>query len=343
MKRFTLEHTGRFDSVAVIVNDAIGNFVVSTPLLQKIHKHWQPSRLTFFGGQRTEAFQNHCELLTESVLLFGKEPCRALDLCRTFADEFDIVVNLESQPLAKQAGWVIGGNRALGIGRFMDPMGGSELAPSPDPLGDFIRYSNWMDPATLAKLPEVESPFIGEIFVRMCGLNGPIPPYQLPWQTVETDLPRVWISTSASLDCKLWPLSHWVEVGKLLQSKGIKPGILGAPRSLQASWKGWDSEDELIAMGLADDWRGKLSLLEVVGALRNSDLTITIDNGIGHIAAAARCPEIVLYREGIHRLWAPPVPTLFPLFPSPGQAVDSIGSATVCHLIDQLLPVKCYA
>lgn len=333
MKRLTCKHHGPFDSVAVIANDAIGNFVVSTPLLQKIHECWHPKKLTYVGGVRTEIFQAHSDLIDENLNIFGVAEEDAFHACQSLENQFDVVVNLENHPIAKRAASILAGDRAVGVGRFANASG-AELPPSDDPLGDFLRISDWTHPHITELLPNLETGFIGEIFVRMCGMPGPIPAYQLPSRPVTIPTPRVFLSTSASLSCKLWPREKWIALAENLAAWGLKPGILGAPRCQQSVWTGWDTEDELLRLGLAEDWRGKLSLLEVMGALSKADLVVTIDNGIGHMAAAAHCPAIVLYREGIHRLWAPPRSSVVPLFPSEGQPVALIEVEKVFSAIE---------
>ncbi len=343
MERLTSNHLGPFESVAVIANDAIGNFVVATPLLQKIHQVWSPRQLTYFGGARTELFQSHSSEIQRSIHLFGIQPEVALTECKKLKGSFEVVINLENSPIAKRAAQILACKDTFVAGHLFKDDGNEDFEPPIGELGDFLRFTDWTAPGLMDRYACLNSSFIGEIFVRMCGLKGPVPHYKLPSLPGTVPVPPALISTSASLSCKLWPTSKWIEIAVWLNELGIRPGIVGAAKSARASWQGWDGEDELVRLGLAEDLRGRLNLLESVWALSQAKIAITIDNGVGHMSAASSCPSVVLYREGIHRLWHPPYETASAVITKAGEPVASVSVEAVQKAVLEQLGVLAYA
>ena len=154
--------------------------------------------------------------------------------------------------------------------------------------------------------------------------------------TPNRELPDVWVSASASLPDKLWPLDKWLQVLNFLHSQGKRVGLLGAKPSTQSQfWKGGSDEDKLVEAGVLD-FRGEFTLPEVVGAISRSKLVFTLDNGILHLSCGTNTPIIGLFREGIHRLWAPPNPHLTVLCPRPEEYVSEIGVDQVIESIQSL-------
>ena len=52
--------------------------------------------------------------------------------------------------------------------------------------------------------------------------------------------------------------------------------------------------------------RGRITLPQVAGAIAKAKAVVSLDNGILHLACSTATPTVGLYRNGIHRLWAPP-------------------------------------
>ena len=83
----------------------------------------------------------------------------------------------------------------------------------------------------------------------------------------------------------------------------------------------------------AEDMRGVLTLPQVAGALANAKSVVSLDNGILHLACSTETPTVGLYRNGIHRLWAPPSPSLKVIEPGEGATVDSISLKAVIEAV----------
>ncbi len=290
--------------MALVSNDALGNFVVTTPLLQMLRERFRPESLIVFGGSRTAELGENSDLIDRFVPLHGMPP-------REFAqahggDDFDLVVNVEQTAWAKAATAILCGEDTLVCGPCIDERGRADLPFPDDERGELWRDQTWIAPDLATRYPFLSSGFIGEIFARLAYLEGPVPPYRVPQAGPGRAIPDLLIATSASLPEKLWPLASWQAVLSTLREDGISVGLIGAPpRSQKAHWQGGDAEDELISQGLCEDLRGQFTLPQVVGALGACRAVLTLDNGILHLAAATSTPTVGLFREGIHRLWAP--------------------------------------
>jgi heptosyltransferase III len=311
--------------VAVIANDAIGNFVVATPLLQMLVPELAPSFLMYFGGTRTAEYEAASDLFDAHFPLHGTDPAEALAKAPR---NFDLIVNVENSTFAKAFAAFLAGPETQLCGPCLGSRG--DIPFPEDPRGDLWRDKEWVAEDLSARYPFLSSGYIAEIYARLAYLEGEVPRYRLPKQPV-SDVPDVLIAASASLPDKLWPYEKWAEI---LSQIGRSVGLLGAPPAAQKQyWKGNSLEDDLVAQGLVHDLRGKFTLPQVTGALASAKLVLTLDNGILHVACATSTPVVGLFRYGIHRLWAPPVPNLSVLTPAPDQIVSDIPVETVLEAV----------
>lgn len=332
MRRYLGDDLGVTPKIAVVANDALGNFVVATPLMQMLRAKYPRATIVYFGGRRTAELQAASDLMDAQFPLHGNSIEEARDFASTF-EPFDWVINLEVGEHAKsfagqlKASWITGPCQVEG----------EDL-----PYGDDERARLWKDQDWIAadltmKYPFLRSGFIGEIFCRLCYLEGPIAGYRVPTEEPPTTA-DVLIAMSASLPEKLWPVERWIALTSALASKGLGIGLLGAKPSAQAQfWKGSGEENELISQGVVRDLRGSMSLPQVCGALARAKLVVTLDNGILHLAVAGGAPTVGLYRHGIHRLWAPPYPNLSIVVPPEGSLVSSLSVEEVLRAAELAL------
>ncbi len=327
MKRFV--GSGIVDSprIGIISNDAIGNFVVATPLSQCLRQMYPNSDLVYFGGTRTKELSGASDLFNQVVNLHGAKPSDSANKIVELRNdrEFDLIFNMEWGNLATAFTSIMCTDKTYICGPCLDEEGRSMMPFQPDSRGDLWRDQEWISPDLTSKYPFLRSGFIGELFCRLAYFEGEIPPYSLPSSQCPMELPDVLISTAVSLREKLWDPEKWFEILKELKVSGKSVGLLGAPPKEQKKyWKGDNLEDELVAKELVWDWRGKLSMPQVVDALQNVKNVLTVDNGILHLAASGNSNIIGLFRNGIHRLWAPPISNLEVIIPNPNQMVNEI-------------------
>ncbi len=335
MKRYCGESLPPRPRIAVISNDAIGNYVVVTPLLQMLRTAHNPSELCYFTGARTQELWSVDPKIDSGDVFLGVSPREAAALALQ-QGPFDLIVNVEWLPWAKAFAALLAGENTFVCGPALNGSGRSDLPFCEDERGRLWKDQEWISPDLTSKYPFLQTGFIGEIFCRLAYLSGDIPLYSVPSQKPLIKVPDVLIAMSASLEDKLWPLDSWREALTCLRKSGLTVGLLGAkPASQSAFWLGSAAETAVVDEGLAEDLRGQFTLPQVVSALAEAKLVLTLDNGILHLACAAETRTVGLFREGIHRLWAPPSPSLSVIIPEAGEPVSSISTKTVLKAIDR--------
>ncbi|RYG46502.1 hypothetical protein EON79_09970 [bacterium] len=304
----------------------MGNYVVSTPLLQALRREHPEAAIHYFSGPRTEELWQHDEAIAHGESLFGVPPSRSFAAERP---SYDLVVNVENSPLAKAFAARLAGPETAVVGPTLDDEGRGDLAFAPDARGDLWRDSEWIAADLPERYPFLGSGFIGEIFVRLSYLEGPVPEYRIYAEPTDSGC-DVLIAMSASLPEKLWPAEAWTAALTRLKAQGLTVGLLGAPPSRQGKyWKGGTAEESVVEDGLVRDLRGHFSLPQVVGALGEARAVLTLDNGIMHLAAAAGTPTVALFRHGIDRLWTPPQGAVVPVVAEEGGTVAELSAEAV--------------
>lgn len=337
MDRYQGQELPSNPKIAVIANDAIGNFVMATPLLQMLRDELKPSELHLYCGTRASEFYPDSKLADEFINLHGANPDAWIAMMQQRRGHYDLVVNCEASGLSKTTAWILGEEGCI-AGPSLGDGGRGELDYQNDDRGRLWSDPNWISNDIVLRYPFLKSPFISEIFARLCYLKGELAPYQVPKVDVDKDVPDIVISGAASIPEKLWPVDRWIEVTHRLGRSGHSIGLVGAKPSDQAKyWKGGLDEEKLLEFGLIADLRGHYSLPEVVGVLAKAKVVLTIDNGILHLAVAAGTPTVGLYRFGIHRLWAPPFDQLTVITPGEGNPVSVISVERVVDAVEKAL------
>lgn len=308
MRRYGGEPLQAGERWAVVTNDALGNFVIATPLLQMFRAQHPGVTLDYYGGKRIQELSAASPLVDSSTPLLGMEP---RDFASTLPEPYDGVINFEVSPWAKSVTALLAGAEGRVVGPCLGEEGRDELPFLDDEPGRLAQDKEWIHEDICQRYSILQTPHISEIFARMAYLSGPVPPYLLPSADPGPGVPDVLIATTASLASKIWPLEKWQALADALGAAGYRVGLLGAKPKVQGQyWKGASDECTLATHPNVQDLRGTLTMPQVVGAIQAARAVITLDNGIMHFACATSTPVIGLFRFGIHRLWAPPVPNL---------------------------------
>ncbi len=336
MRRFKDQGVAPGSRIALVVNDALGNFAVTTPLAQALSRKYPGCPLDLWTGPMVMELAMASTRFERVHQLWDKEP-RACALSATDAGPYDLVVNVESSAWAKSLAAVLAGESGLVAGPCVDSCGRADLPFPDDEVGRLWKDLDWTAQNFANSHACLESGFIAEVFCRAAYLDGPVPPYELPVEHPGVDVPDVLVSTSASLDSKLWPTAHWMTAVEALQSQGLSVGVVGAKlKKRKSPWAGVETESRLVDELGVTDLRGKLSLPQVVGALARAEAVLTLDNGILHLAAYSKTPVVGLFRHGIHRLWAPPRENLAVVEPGVGRRVSDISPGQVSAALNNL-------
>lgn len=326
MRRYQGEDLKAEPRLAVVTNDNLGNFVIATPLMQMLRAR-HGGTLDYYGGTRVMELAESSDLVDFAYPLHGSSPREAAEVM--VGKSYDLVVNVEWTPWARAATSILAGRDTFVCGPCIGQDGRSDLAFPEDETGRLWADQEWLAEDVTTRYGCLDSGYIGEIFCRLAYLEGPVPFYRLPQSDPGVAVPDVWISASASLPDKLWPLEKWSALLQELWGKGLTVGLLGAKPGPQSKyWKGASDEDKLVEAGVLD-FRGAFTLPQVVGAIARAKQVVTLDNGILHLTCATDTPVVGLFREGIHRLWAPPRPNVRVVHPGPGANVAEIGVESV--------------
>jgi ADP-heptose:LPS heptosyltransferase len=318
--------------IAVVANDAIGNFVVSTPLLQMLRVVHGPVEIDYYGGVRTRELELASDIIDCTYPLHGTavhEASRDILIRISESGPYDLVINIESTAFAKAMTALLATAETWVVGPCLNE-GRGDLPFADDAVGRLAGDPCWISDTLLARYPFLHSSFIGEIFCRLAYLEGEPPPYRVPMDVAAGSGCDVIVAPSASLPEKLWPQENWVEVLRAIKTRGCSIGLVGAkPGEQERYWRGADVEETLLAQGLVHDLRGRFTLPQVVGLLDQAKVVLGVDNGILHLACATSTKTVGLFRRGIHRLWAAPSPGLTVLTHGEGEGVQAIPVATV--------------
>ncbi len=322
MKRYRGESLLEASRIAIVTNDSLGNYVVSTPLLQMLRSTHQPSTLHIYSGPKTEELWSHDPNIDWGFPFSGIDPDKALIHAK---GSYDLIVNLEASMWAKDFTRLLSREETYISGPCLQSEGNLDLPFGSDCRGKLAANQDWIADDLEDRFPCLQSPFIGEIFCRTSYLEGTVPPCSVPEQDPSMAIPDVLISTTASLPQKLWQPEKWVKVCQWLVSQGFSIGIIGAkPEDQRRYWFGEVSDQAILESVDATDLRGKLLLPEVAGALRKSKLCLTIDNGLLHVASSVGAPTVGFFRSGYSNLWAPRVDNLQVLTPEKDALVQDI-------------------
>ncbi len=342
--------------IAVLANDAIGNFAVCNPLLQVIRFHYPHCTLDYYGGERTAELETASLLEAEHTipyrLINWRTSIRGVKIRTAFRQAlrrqrflrgYHLVINVEaSEPYPTLCALL--GTGGFVAGPCLAPDGRGMYSFSEDPQGHLWADPDWKAPDLIKRYPFLTTGFISEIFIKASSLlpmpsspwPGGIPKYCFPKEKPPAVFEGV-VATGASLPEKMWPTEKWVELLSWLKTLGMRFALIGAPPKKARSLYAQVTDDkELVRKNLVEDWRGKLTLPEVVGALSDATLVISVDNGIVHLSAMEDVPTVALYRPGFERLWAPPNPNLVRISPMQG-AVRDIPVETVFRAIETVL------
>lgn len=114
------------------------------------------------------------------------------------------------------------------------------------------------------------------------------------------------LHTGASKKRKFWPSPHWVKLIELLQTKNMKPILIGAGKK--------DAENnQAINARLAQaipDLTNQLGLVDLAQLINMSRFYIGNDSGPMHLATSLNIPGIAIFGPTNDHLWGPLLPNM---------------------------------
>lgn len=310
MERFIGQPLPAAPHIAVMVWDKVGNFVVATVLLRGLRETYPGCTIDFFGGTRTEELEEASPLIDARFSLVGRAG-GLVDLAafvqRRVAAHgpYDLGINLDAEGLHEVAMGLL--RPRYVVGRAYDAESRRTVPPAEGRLQALASDPRWNRLDLLDDFGDVlTTQYIGEIFCRLAGVETDFTRPELPIHDPGPDVPDVLIATGGSRPAKSWPRPAWLRLAELLRAEGLSIGLIGIARARQAEHYGPATlDDELVDRAGVIDCRGRWTLPQVAGACRAARAAITIDNAIGHIAAAVGTPTVMLWGGSPWRLWQP--------------------------------------
>jgi ADP-heptose:LPS heptosyltransferase len=186
--------------------------------------------------------------------------------------------------------------------------------------GENDRYYNHAVREPTGEMHEVEKTFA---LVKVMGIEGePGPMVLVPdpeevknfkafreEHLPESDRPLLAVAISTRIEVNRWPEEKFTElIEQVLYKKLADVLLLWAPG--EAANPFFPGEDE-VAARIKEKVKGRLlayptpTLSALVAALSASDITLTLDTGSLHIAAALKLPTVALMRKGKAPQWYP--------------------------------------
>jgi ADP-heptose:LPS heptosyltransferase len=321
MERYRGQPLPQRPHVAVLVWDKPGNFVVATVVLRALRERFPGCTIDFFGGERTREFEEASCLIDARHSLVGL-PHGLAGLACFVADRaarhgpYDLGINLDFEPCFATAmallapRYVAGPSYEPDLRRKLP-----DAADRQQQLDDDLDWNRLGLSEEYADL--IGSNYLAELWCRRAGLSTVFFRPELPLADPGPGVPDVIVATGGTRSTKLWSIGRWLALARLLRGDGLSVGLVGVARAQQGRYGSSVAEDDrLVAEGGLVDLRGRWTLPQVAGAARAARAAVTIDNAIGHIAAAVGTPTVTLWGGSPWRLWASRMPNARHLLPA---------------------------
>jgi len=305
--------------IAIFSSTKVGNFVVITPLLRGIKEKYPDCTLDFFGSEVTQDFETQSPYIDWRFSLYNNHPAfleeftKAIVERRQVAGVYDLAINCDEfseinlvMVTALRPTYIAGAGLSADFGNRLDTKN--------DPVQRILQDEDWNSLDFLERHRGIiNTNYIGEIFARIAYIDTDFFKLELPSVAPSFPVPDLLIHATATRPAKMWSVHHWKQVIEWCDRQKLTVGIVGSKPEIQKElYNSADIEQELLFTTSLIDLRGKTSLVELAGALKEAKVCISIDTGPLHIAAAVGCPTIALFGNDAEgdgaspmRLWSP--------------------------------------
>ena len=116
---------------------------------------------------------------------------------------------------------------------------------------------------------------------------------------IDDGIPIALIHPAAAFDTKQWATENFARIAEFLEDRGFTMISIVAPHEGQIA-EALNQASSASIVSFAD-----LSLPEVTALARRARLFVGNDSGIAHIAAAVRCPSVVIFGSSNVTHWRP--------------------------------------
>jgi len=316
LQRYSGEPLGASPHIVVLGSCKVGNFVVSTPVLQGLRARFPDAVIGFLGSDVTADFEAALPCIDWRHSWDDPSPQAGLLLQQRLAEqrqqhgEVALAVNLDGfNPVTcalvpwLQPAYVVGGSLTANLRRSL-PWGAL-------PQQRFLNDPDWDSPAFLERYPGIfASNYIAELFAQLSFVadHVDVAAITLPSAAPPFAVPDVLIHCTTARGAKVWPFTGWRQVIDHLSGRGLSVGLVGSPPAAQReAYNAGAGEDELLASTALIDLRGRTSLIELAGACAQARAVVSVDAGPLHIAAAVGTPTLAVVGNDADGVGASPV------------------------------------
>ncbi len=255
--------------ILLITLSNIGDAVLTTPVLERLHQCFPEAVVDIVTDQRSSELFTHCPYRGEIILKHKRQGWRGLlRLMRTLRrTRYDLIVDLRTDGLAyllrAHRALTKWGRRPLGPHAVQHHMGVITALTGPDIPPTRV----WLDDASRA--------FAAEKLEELPGNR---------WLAV---------GPGANWLPKIWPVHRFRELASLLADYFDGVVLLGGPKDRERS--------QAVGEGLCLphlDLTGRTGLLQAAALLERCHAFVGNDSGLGHLASAVGTPTLIVFGPG---------------------------------------------
>ena len=324
--------------IVVLGSCKVGNFVVSTPVLEGLKARFPGAVIGFVGSEITVDFEAAHPAIDWRHSWDSPAPGAGLALQQALAARISqhgpvaLALNLDGfNPVTcSLVPWLAptyvgGGSLTSNLRRSL-------------PWGDeaqqrFLADLDWDSPAFLARYQGIfSSNYIAELFCQMAYVSEYSDPtaISLPCAEPPFAVPDLLIHCTTARSAKLWPFESWRQVLQYCGERGWSVGLVGSPPAAQKeAYNAGDSEEYLLAKTELIDLRGRTSLIQLAGACAKAKAVISVDAGPLHIAAAVGTPTLAIVGNDQNSVGASPLRLWLPRCANVSRTVSE-ASCSAC-------------
>jgi len=338
MQRYGGESLGPSPHIVVLGSCKVGNFVVSTPVLQGLKARFPGAVLGFIGSEVTADFEAAHPAIDWRLSWDDPSAGAGLALQQALAARIAkhgpvaLALNLDGfNPVTctlvpwLAPAYVAGGSLTANLRRTL-PWG-------EEPQQRFLADPDWDSQAFLDRYEGIfKSNYIAELFCYLAYVSEYSDPtaISLPSDEPPFVVPDLLIHCTTARSAKVWPFEFWRQVLQHCGERGWSVGLVGSPPAAQReAYNAGDGEEQLLASTNLIDLRGRTSLIQLAGACSKSKAVISVDAGPLHIAAAVGAPTLAIVGNDQHSVGASPLRLWLPRCANVSRTI-STASCTAC-------------
>jgi len=324
--------------IVVLGSCKVGNFVVSTPVLQGLKARFPGAVIGFVGSEITVDFEAAHPAIDWRHSWDDPSPGAGLALQQALAARIAqhgpvaLALNLDGfNPVTcSLVPWlaptyVAGGSLTANLRRSL-PWGD-------EPQQRFLADPDWDSPVFLARYQGIfSSNYIAELFCQLAYVSEYCDPtaISLPSSEPPFAVPDLLIHCTTARSAKLWPFQSWRQVIQHCARNGWSVGLVGSPPAAQKeAYNAGDGEEQLLASTALIDLRGRTSLIQLAGACAKAKAVISVDAGPLHIAAAVGTPTLAIVGNDQNLVGASPLRLWLPRCANVSRTI-STASCSAC-------------